>query len=328
MDRDSWLGSFHINRDLAPLIDMIKTMSLTLSPQARQRLAWMDAYRECGNAAQVCRHFSIPLRTFWRWKRRYDPWDLKSLEDRSRRPRRSPRRTDPEAVQAVLALKREHPRWGREKLSLVLAQQGLHLCGKTCERICHRHALIVVYRTRKRRSPKPRVDWAAVRLPGDLFQLDTKHISYHGQRVYQYTLIDVVSRWRCVELFWSANMATTIQFLQFARQQWGRSMQMLQTDNGPEFGQSVTTWCRSQHIRHVFSHKRRPQENAYVERSHRTDEEEFYSLTSQAPTFQEFRLQLQAYLTIYNERRPHWALGGKTPREALESYSLKPCHMS
>jgi transposase InsO family protein len=210
----------------------------------------------------------------------------------------------------------------------MLGQQELQLSGKTCERICRRHALLVRYRTRKRRAPKPRVDWAAVRLPGDLLQLDTKHVSHHGQRIYQYTLIDVVTRWRHIELHRHADMATTVRFLESARSLWQRPIRMLQTDNGPEFGRSVTAWCRSRNIRHVFSHKRRPQENAYVERSHRTDEEEFYSVTSQPATFQDFRLQLQAYLTLYNERRPHWALGGKTPLETLEAYSRKPCHMS
>lgn len=328
MDREDWLGSFSINRDLAPLIHMIKTMSLTLTLQARQRLAWMDAYRECGNAAKVCRHFSIPLRTFWRWKRRYDPWDVKSLEDRTRRPQRCTRRTAWPVAARVLALKREHPRWGMAKLALMLRTEGLTLSAMTCWRICKRHRLIVHYRTRKRKTPKPRVDWAAVRLPGDLFQMDTKHVSHHGRKVYQYTLIDVVSRWRCAEMYWNANMATTIQFLQLVQRRWGRPMRMLQTDNGSEFGRQVSAWCRTRNIRHVFSHKHRPQENAYVERSHRTDEEEFYSVTSQAPTFQDFRLQLQSYLTLYNEQRPHWALGGKTPNEALQSYSLKPCHMS
>jgi hypothetical protein len=59
-----FLGSFHINRDLAPLVRMIRIMNRNLSAEARGRLAWMDAYRECGNAALVCRLFAVPLRTF------------------------------------------------------------------------------------------------------------------------------------------------------------------------------------------------------------------------------------------------------------------------
>lgn len=314
-------GSFHVNDDLAPLIHMIKTMSLTLSDKARQRLAWMDSYRACGNAAQVCRHFSIPLRTLWRWRKRYDPWDLKSLEDRSRVPHCSPRKTPWDREQRVLALKRTHPRWGKEKLALVLRREGVLLSGKTVWKILTRHARIVRYRTRKRRAPKPRIDWARVRIPGDLLQMDTKHVSHNGKRVYQYTVVDVISRMRHIDVFRHADMATTITFLAQALPWFDRTIAMIQTDNGPEFGQSVTTWLRNRGIRHVFSHKRRPQENAYVERSHRIDEEEFYSLGNLGVTFEDLRTRLAAYLEMYNTRRPHWGLDGKTPAEALAFYS-------
>jgi len=48
----------------------------------------MDYYESHGhNARLTCRHFDISPQTFYRWKRRYDPKNLKTLEDRSRRPR-------------------------------------------------------------------------------------------------------------------------------------------------------------------------------------------------------------------------------------------------
>ncbi len=323
-------GSFHINYDLAPLIHMLKVMSLRLSDKARQRLAWMDSYRECGNAAQVCRHFSISLRTFWRWKRRYDPWDLKSLEDRSRRPRSSPLRTHLLVERRLLALKTEHPRWGKEKIALYLkVNEGITLSGKTVWKILRRHERIVRYRTRKRKAPKSRVDWAKVRLPGDLLQLDTKHVFHQGRKVYQYTIEDVVSRVRYADIHHQADMQTTIVFLASVLSHLGRPVQMIQTDNGSEFGQAVSKWLRGQKIEHVFSHKRRPVENMYVERSHRTDEEEFYSLGNLGPTFTDLRTRFADYLNMYNTKRPHWGLDGKTPAEVLASYSLtQPCHMS
>jgi len=59
-----------------------------LSREARVRLAWMDFYRRCRNVAQTCRHFGISRQTFYRWQRRYDPYDLSTLEERSHCPRR------------------------------------------------------------------------------------------------------------------------------------------------------------------------------------------------------------------------------------------------
>lgn len=323
-------SSFHITTDLAPLFRMLKVMSVVLSPKARLRLAWMDEYRRTPNAAEVCRRFGIPLRTFWYWESRYDPWDLRSLEERSRKPHQSPRRIPRATERALLTLKQEHPRWGVAKLPLVLARRGIVISPMTCWRILKRHARIVPYRTRKHRAPKPRINWAEIRLPGDLLQLDVKYgRDGGGHRVYQYTVIEVITKWRHLEVHRHANMRTTIQFLTTVLRVAPCAVRCIQTDNGPEFGQSVTAWLRSQNIRHVFSHKHRPQENAYVERSHRTDEEEFWSQGSHGVTFADLRAELETYLRMYNEERPHWGLQGKTPAEALASYSLpEPCKMS
>jgi transposase InsO family protein len=95
---------------------------------------------------------------------------------------------------------------------------------------------------------------------------------------------------------------------------------MVQTDNGKEFGKTVTKWLREHKIKHVFSHKARPVENAYVERSHRTDEKEFYSLGSYGKTIAEFREHFSQYMAMYNELRPYWGLRGLTPQQFLTEY--------
>ena len=62
-----------------------------LSPEARRRLRWIEYYLAHNhNATQTCRHFDISRETFYRWWRRYDPRNLRTLEDdrRTRRPRR------------------------------------------------------------------------------------------------------------------------------------------------------------------------------------------------------------------------------------------------
>ena len=62
-----------------------------LSREARRRLAWMDFYARQGrNARLTCRYFGISPDTFYRWRRRYEPRRLESLEDdpRTRRPHR------------------------------------------------------------------------------------------------------------------------------------------------------------------------------------------------------------------------------------------------
>ena len=83
-----------------------------LSREAKKRLSWMDLYSSHGqNARLTCRHFDISPQTFYRWKRRYSPQRLQSLEDRSRRPLRVRQPTaSPELVEAVLSLREQYPR--------------------------------------------------------------------------------------------------------------------------------------------------------------------------------------------------------------------------
>lgn len=321
-------SSFHYLNDLVVLRDMIKAFSLKLSAEARQRLSWMDMYRECGVATKVCRHFGIPRRTFCRWKKRYNPYDLTSLESWSRRPKRSPRTTPWPIEQQVLAVKRAHPRWGKDKIALYLVKKHIALSGKTVWKILKRHRLIVRYKTRKRNTAKPRVNWAEIRLPGDLFEMDTKYVSLQGRRVFQYTLIDVATRWRHVEAYSASDGASTIRFLENALRLAPIQAKAIQTDNGHEFQTVVTAWLRRHKIRHLFTHKGRPVENSFVERSHRTDEEEFYSLGGYGTTMLELQTNLAKYLTMYNTERPHWGLKGKTPQQALNTYLTNVCHMS
>ena len=167
---------------------MIKTFSLKLSREARERLAWMDCYRECGNVSLVCRKFGIARKSFYRWRKRYNPWDLTSLESFSRRPKHSPRKTTWDVERQVLEMKRAHPRWGKKKLALYLQiKKDIALSGKTVWKILSRRKLAVRYKTRKRKTPKPRVNWVEIHNPGDLAELDTKFINLQGRRVYQYT---------------------------------------------------------------------------------------------------------------------------------------------
>lgn len=308
---------------------MIKAFSLKLSREARERLAWMDCYRECNNALLVCRKFGISECTFWRWRKRYNPWDLTSLESQSRRPKRSPRKTTWDVEQQVLAVKREHPRWGKEKIALyVQVKKHIALSGKTVWKILARHKLIVRYHTKKRKAPKPRVKWAEVYVPGDLLEMDTKFVNLHGRRVYQYTLIDVVSRWRYAEIYPEMTGENTVSFLTHALQATTLTVKTIQTDNGHEFQKVVTVWLKRRGIQHLYTHKARPIENSHVERSHRIDEEEFYSVGGYGVTLAELQANFAAYLTMYNTERPHWGLKGQTPQQMLDLYLTKHCQMS
>ncbi|MBC7349486.1 MAG: helix-turn-helix domain-containing protein [Candidatus Aminicenantes bacterium] len=51
----------------------------TISKGAARRLQWFDYYNRCRNARKTCRYFGISVQTFYRWKRRFDPYDLTTI---------------------------------------------------------------------------------------------------------------------------------------------------------------------------------------------------------------------------------------------------------
>src|SRR5882672_1352390 len=96
-----------------------------LSRAAQTRLQWMLFYFFNGrNGVRTCRHFGISRQTFYRWKRRFDRHDLTTLEEHSHRPHqvRQPTWTA-ELAERVLWLRQQYPRWGKDKLVVLLRRE-------------------------------------------------------------------------------------------------------------------------------------------------------------------------------------------------------------
>jgi len=107
----------------------------TISRDAAKRLRWMDHYAHSQNARQTCRYFGISAQTFYRWKNRFDPYDLTTLEEESRRPRHVRQSESPvKVVERVRELREEHPRWGRDKLAVLLKREGIEISGSAVGR--------------------------------------------------------------------------------------------------------------------------------------------------------------------------------------------------
>ena len=108
-----------------------------LSREGERRLKWFDYYGSHGrNARLTCRHFDISPQTFYRWKKRYDKDRLESLESRSHRPHRVRQPLySVELVEAVLKLRGQYPRWGKDKLLVLLRNEGFNTSSSTVGRI-------------------------------------------------------------------------------------------------------------------------------------------------------------------------------------------------
>lgn len=297
-----------------------------LSKDAKRRLSWMDFYRSHGcNAALTCRHFAIPRSTFYRWLSRYDPKDISSLEERSRAPlgRRTPT-TPASVIDAILKLRDERPAWSKYKLSVVLARDaGIDVSASTIGRVLKRYDRIdkkaslkrsraAKGRNKRKRRPK---DLAAT-VPGELVQIDTKHLNLPwSEKRYHFEAIDLATRMKVSGVARTGSSRSAQDFLSTALKRFPFPVSAIQTDNGSEYAHLFEKACEEAGIPHYLSYPRCPKQNAWVERVIKTTQDEYY-MYHEIPAELSHHVELLAWLDRdYNEVRPHQSLGYLTPLE-------------
>jgi len=305
-----------------------------LSKAARQRLKWFDFYKDHGrNARLTCRHFGISPQTFYRWKHRFDPAMLKTLEDRSRRPKNIRQSTwSSELVQEVLRLREQYPRWGKDKLVVLLRREGYpvstSMVGRILRQLKERGVLreplrFVSARKRLRQRPyairKPKGYLAQG--PGDIVQVDTLDLRpLPGVVLKQLTARDVVSRWDVLEVHRQATASTAVGFLEAIEARMPFRVQAIQVDGGPEFMAEFEEACQKRGIKLFELPPRSPELNGCVERANRTHTEEFYEVVDSDFTIADLTPKLLEWERVYNTVRPHQALGYRTPQQFLHCY--------
>jgi len=279
----------------------------------------------------VDRYFGISRQTFYRWKRRYDPQNLSTLEEGSHRPhhRRRPTWTA-EQAERVRRLREQYPPWGKDKLAVLLRREGwavsVSRVGRILTSLRQRGVLTppVRFRVKRRRGTAGR-PWAlrkpkdyAVQKPGDLVQLDTLDLRPSPNLVLkQFTARDMISRWDVIEVHRRATSTAATQFLDTLERRLPFPLRALQVDGGSEFAALFEQACRERGVRLFVLPPRSPKLNGQVERANRTHTEEFYEVTPCSLPIAELNRELQAWERTYNTVRPHQALGYLTPQQFL-----------
>jgi putative transposase len=307
-----------------------------LSREAKKRLAWFD-YARTHSVSQTCRHFGIARSLFYYWQPRYDPRDLSQIECRSSRPRRVRQRQWTAAeVEAVRQAREQYPRWGKQKLAVVLARRGIHLCVATVGRILtdlKRRGLLVEPRriraTARTRHPRPHArrkpKGAALPrdVPGALIELDTMRL-YPAPGVvrYQFTAVDVASRYGVVGVRGTATARTAKEFLAEAHARFPFDIKAIQIDGGSEFMAAFEAECQDARTPLGVLPPDSPKLNGHVERANRTHREESWECYEGDLDLPTISAALRIWEDVYNSDRPHHALGLRTPAEFLADWHL------
>lgn len=179
-------------------------VSASLSPEARKRLAWFDYHRRSKNVAKTCRHFGISRKTFYAWRKRYDPPALVSLERQPCVPlRKRQRMITAEEETRIIALRRQNLRYGKEKIvrlyhNLYHAPVSPWKVQKVIEKyhLYYRPAKNARTQAKRRKAAKRRriTELKKQQVAGFLVCLDTVVIYWRGLKRYIFTAIDSVSK--------------------------------------------------------------------------------------------------------------------------------------
>ncbi len=277
--------------------------------------------------AQLSRVFGLSRPTIYKWIERFGEGGRGALQDRSRRPRRSPGQTSCWWVGAIRRWRRQRPHWGAKKIGAKLRQHHGRVGVPAVRTIAQwLKRLGLAPRGRRRRSPKgPWVLTGPLSLPrgpSDVWTVDFKgwFRTRDGQRVEPLTVRDLFSRYGLSvrllpdQSWWRVRAVFMGLFRRYGLPK------VIRMDNGGPFASTgparlsrLSAWWRALGIGVEFIDPGHPEQNGAHEQFHRLLKAETTRPPSSTPRAQQRRID--RWLRIYNQERPHEGLGQKTPSQ-------------
>jgi transposase InsO family protein len=236
-------------------------------------------------------------------------------------------------INAVLKLREEYPRWGKDKLVILLHREEIDCSASTVGRILHRlkergilrEAIPNHISARKKRWQRPyavrKPKEYVAKEPGDIVEVDTLDVRpLPGVLLKHFTARDIISRWDVLEAHSRATSHTASGFIDTMLERMPFPIKTIQVDGGSEFQDAFEEECQRRGIKLFVLPPRSPKLNGHVERAQRTHTEEFYEVTDTGFALPELNQALLKWEKVYNTVRPHQALEYLTPQEFLERY--------
>ena len=259
--------------------------------------------------------FEMHRKTIYRWREKYDG-TAQSLKNKSRRPHSHPNQHTEEEIKMIKNYKYKNKETGIVILWVKLRRAGYTRSITSLYRVMQRIGIYEKTPSKKKEyEPKP---YEEMKYPGERVQIDvkyvpakslTKEVKEKEGRYYQYTAIDEYTRQR---VLWASKEHSTYastEFLKIIKKKFKYKIECIQTDNGTEFTNRLTTYrdkktlfekaLEEAGIRHKLIKPKTPRHNGKVERSHRKDQERFY-YNKIFCNFEDFKNRLKYWEKEYN----------------------------
>ena len=287
-----------------------------------ERLRFIARLLEGEKMAPLCREFGISRVTGYKIFNRYKECGLDALNDRSRRPYRQANKLPFQIERSILGIKREHPSWGAPKIRDKLIRQYPMIkppAISTVHAVLDRNGL--VQRKKRRRYKAKGTALVAAHDPNGLWCADYKGQFMLGNKQYCYplTITDYRSRYL---LACEGLESTRSQFAFSVFEQTFKEFGLpkaIRTDNGGPFASAnalfglskLSVWWLRLGIQIQRIKPGNPQQNGRHERMHLTLKNEATKPASF--NFLQQQERFDQFIRVYNNERPHQALGGAYP---------------
>lgn len=292
-----------------------------------KRISLINRCDKYSNISRICREYWVSRGYYYRWKSRFD-WTQKSLKDKSRWPRISHRRTSIEIEKLILKIRDETNYWS-PRIKNELKLRWVSVWKKAISNVLKRNSRTKTYHKRRYRSKSKHY----APYPGYEVQIDimevwsrktkdwTKNTKTH---YYQYTAIDTNSKLRFLEIYDDMSIYHSVDFLKKVINFFPFKINTVTTDNWMVFTHVLWNWrlkwntkeirihpftkvCINNNIVHRLIIPWAPRMNCFVERSHRTDRQEFYWMYTDVE-IHIMKALVKKWQDIYNTLRPHSSL--------------------
>ena len=274
--------------------------------------------------ADLCREFGISRKTGYKFLERYQTNGFVALDERTKRPHRSPSRTPSDIVKLITELRNAHPSWGAPKIRnyLVRKHPNTSLPVSSTIHVILERAGLVLHRPKRGRFKAKGTNLIIPENPNDLWCAD-----YKGQfrllnscYCYPLTITDLSSRFLlCVEALEGTKEDNAIETFRRTFGEFGLP-NAIRTDNGVPFStrtlfglSKLSVWWLRLGIRLERIEPGCPQQNGSHERMHLT--------LAQSATKPPGKNQLQqqevfdSFRDVFNQDRPHDGIDAKVPAD-------------
>ena len=290
------------------------------------KLFIVDKALKTKNIKRFLKIEEIPKSTFYAWLKKYK--NNGTVANFSTKPKTSPNIfNNQKAINLIIELYTKEYR-GKHYIKAYLNRKGIKIGVTAIENVLKRNNLWRKKIKKKKKRYDKRKFVSKIQKEGKIVQIDTKYIKLGRKTVYQFTAVDLATRYSWRQIYEDKTPSSALSFLKYVLKTSPFKIKAIQTDNGLEYTYRCINsskinifdeYCLKNKLERRYIPVATPRYNGVVERVHGIDEREFYSRLNKNITVELLREKLKEYTHFYNNQRLISSLGYITIKERIKN---------